>query len=187
VGDPSAAPFSTALAKISGICNEKEEVHFWPSNYCRSLVLTIERENQESLAIELLKPFKFGHPAVLQSSFADVAATWRWAHISAPCLLPLLSSSSSLLRRRPSLHPPAPPSDGGARARPVSGTDPRGSSISLARRRCPRGELKLPAGPAEELEPFVGCSRCRETRRGRGVRRTSSKLWEEESRRHLRR
>jgi hypothetical protein len=96
VGDPSAAPFSTALAKISGICNEKEEVHFWPSNYCRSLVLTIERENQESLAIELLKPFKFGHPAVLQSSFADVAATWRWAHISAPCLLPLLSSSSSL-------------------------------------------------------------------------------------------
>jgi hypothetical protein len=74
-----------------------EEVHFWPSNYCRSLVLTIEPENQESLAIELLKSFNFGHPAVLQSRFADVAASWRWAHISSPCLLPLLSSSLSSL------------------------------------------------------------------------------------------
>jgi hypothetical protein len=70
----------------------KEEVHFWPLNYCQSLILTIERENQKSLALELLKPFVFGHLAVLQGGFGDVAATWRRAHMSSPSLLSLLLS-----------------------------------------------------------------------------------------------
>jgi hypothetical protein len=73
-----------------------EEVHFWPSNYCQSLILTIERENQKSLALEFLKPFVFGHPAVSQGGFGDVAATWRRAHMSSPSVLPSPSSLFSL-------------------------------------------------------------------------------------------
>jgi hypothetical protein len=38
--------------------------------------LAIELENQESLAIELLKPFTVGHLVVLEGGFVDVAATW---------------------------------------------------------------------------------------------------------------
>jgi hypothetical protein len=59
-----------------------------------------------------LKPFNFGHPAVLQSGFADVAATWRWAHMSAhvsSLSSPLLSSLFSLLCRQPTPKPLAAP------------------------------------------------------------------------------
>jgi hypothetical protein len=59
-------------------CLEKEEVHFWPLNYSRSLVLAIEPENQESSTIELLKPFTIDPRAVLVAGFADVDSTWRW-------------------------------------------------------------------------------------------------------------
>jgi hypothetical protein len=101
----------------------KEEVHFWPLNYSQSLVLTFERQNQKSLAIELLKPFTFGHPVVLQGGFADVAATWWWAHMSDPLLSspsplsPLYPLSSNYRRpSRTSGSPVAPalPGDGGA-------------------------------------------------------------------------
>jgi hypothetical protein len=46
-----------------------EKVHFWPSNFCLSLVLAIELQNQTFLTIQLLKPFTIGHRAVLMSSF----------------------------------------------------------------------------------------------------------------------
>jgi hypothetical protein len=74
------------------------------------LVLTIERENQESLAIELLKPFNFGHPVVLQSGSADVTATWQWAHMSAhvSSLSSPLSSLSFAGSQPPSLWLPRP-------------------------------------------------------------------------------
>jgi hypothetical protein len=86
---------------------KKEEVHFWPSNYFQSLILTIEHENQKSLALELLKPFIFGHPAVLQGGFGDVATTWRRAHMSSPSLLPSPSSLFSLLSPPPAANPRA--------------------------------------------------------------------------------
>jgi hypothetical protein len=84
----------------------KEEVYFWPLNYNRSLVLAIEPENQESLAIQLLKPFIFYHQVVLAGGFDDVAAMWRWGpHVSIPpsslsSLLSSLSAACSSPRRR---------------------------------------------------------------------------------------
>jgi hypothetical protein len=157
------------------------EVWFWPLNAKTRNLWPSNSWNRSSLAIR-----RFCKVVSLIWLPRGGGPTYQ-PHVSSlsyplPPLSLLLSPLSASIT--PS---PAPPSDGGARARSVSGADPRGSSISLARRRCPRGELKLPAGPAAELEPFVGCCRCRETRQGRGVRRTSSKLWEEESRRHLRR
>jgi hypothetical protein len=69
---------------------------FWPSNYNRSLVLTIELKNQESLAIKLLKPLTIGHQ---ESDFVDVDATWRWgthaSHISLFLSLSLSSLSAT--------------------------------------------------------------------------------------------
>jgi hypothetical protein len=72
--------------------NLKEQVHFWPSNFYPSLVLTIEPQNQKSSTIELLKPFIFYHLAVLAGGFADMAATWRRVHMSASSLSSLFSS-----------------------------------------------------------------------------------------------
>jgi hypothetical protein len=34
---------------------------FWPSNFCLSLILSIELQNRISLTIQLLKPFTIGH------------------------------------------------------------------------------------------------------------------------------
>ena len=56
--------------------SSKEKVHFWPSNYCSSLILTMQLQNQISLTIELSKPFIFDHLAVLKGGFADVDDTW---------------------------------------------------------------------------------------------------------------
>jgi len=47
----------------------KEKVHFWPSNSGLSLILAIELQNRISLAIQLSKPFKFDHRAVLVGGF----------------------------------------------------------------------------------------------------------------------
>jgi hypothetical protein len=47
----------------------KGKVHFWPSNFCLSLVLAIELQNRTSLTIKLLKPFTIDHRAVLIGSF----------------------------------------------------------------------------------------------------------------------
>jgi hypothetical protein len=41
------------------------KVHFWPSNFCLSLVLTIELQ----MTIQLLKLFTIGHRAVLMGGF----------------------------------------------------------------------------------------------------------------------
>jgi hypothetical protein len=46
-----------------------EKVHFWPSNYCLSLILTIKLQNWVSSTIQLLKPFTIGHRAVFMSGF----------------------------------------------------------------------------------------------------------------------
>jgi hypothetical protein len=45
------------------------KVHFWPSNYCLSLVLAIELQNRVSSTVQLLKPLTIGHRAVLVCGF----------------------------------------------------------------------------------------------------------------------
>jgi hypothetical protein len=44
-----------------GHVNVKEKVCFSPSNSCQSLVLIIKLQNRLSSAIQLSKPFEFGH------------------------------------------------------------------------------------------------------------------------------
>ena len=54
------------------------KVHFWPSNYPLCPVLTMQLQNQTSVAIQFSKPFTFDHPGGFGCGFADVAATCRW-------------------------------------------------------------------------------------------------------------
>ena len=94
----------------------KGKVHFWPSNYCPSLVLAIELQNRVSLTTQLSKPFIFSHRTVLVSGFADVDATWRWgppvsltlSFFSPLPLSPFSYRSPLTLRRRPPSSPSAP-------------------------------------------------------------------------------
>jgi hypothetical protein len=44
-------------------------IHFWPSNSCKSLVLAIKFQNRLSSAIQLSKPFEFGHWVVSTGGF----------------------------------------------------------------------------------------------------------------------
>ena len=70
---------SSSLITLSFINNcgvDLNNVHFWPSNYCPSLILTMQLQNRVSLTIKLSKPFTFGHPVALQGGFGDVADTW---------------------------------------------------------------------------------------------------------------
>jgi hypothetical protein len=89
----------------------KEEVHYWPSNYSRSLVLTINLENQESLATQLLKTVHIWP----WGGFAE----WFWWHgwhvatgphvrtpLSSSSLSSLTLHSSQTLARRHRLPPP---------------------------------------------------------------------------------
>jgi hypothetical protein len=46
-----------------------KKIHFWPSNFCLSLVLAIELQNRISLTIQLLKPFTIDHQTVLMGGF----------------------------------------------------------------------------------------------------------------------
>jgi hypothetical protein len=56
--------------KIQLVYGEKKgKVHFWPSNYCLSLVLAIELQNRVSSTLQLLKPFTIGHRAILMGDF----------------------------------------------------------------------------------------------------------------------
>jgi hypothetical protein len=50
-------------------CSEMEKVHFWPSNSCQSLVLAIKLQSRLSSAIQLSRPFKFGHLTVSIGGF----------------------------------------------------------------------------------------------------------------------
>jgi hypothetical protein len=59
----------SAYENSAYVTYSKEKVHFWPSNFCLSLVLTIELQNQIFLTIQLLKPFTIGHRAVLMGGF----------------------------------------------------------------------------------------------------------------------
>lgn len=61
--------------------------------------LTMKLQNQESLAIQLSKPFILDHRLILVSSFVDVDDKQRWGHMSSLFFLFLLASSSLFLSR----------------------------------------------------------------------------------------
>ena len=131
------------------------KVHFWPSNSCLGLVLAIELQNRVSLTTELLKPFTFGHPAVLVAGFTDVDAAWQWGplvSVTTPLsslYLPLsLSYLISFL-----LSPSCSPAEAMAR-RPRSSAGSN-SSLSLSSS-CPATQFRpQPAAPPSPPSPSV--------------------------------
>ena len=139
----------------------KEKVHFWPPNYCPSLILAMQLQNRVSLTIQLSKPVRFGHPSGFGCGFADVDATRRWG----PPVIPPFPSPS-LFSPLPLLSPCA------ARCPP-----PTRLSSSPARQRWPAAELERCWPVAKEAQAHGGgrAARCvgaaRTDAHGRGQRR----------------